>query len=358
MTSFVEHARNIEGLLKQLVTNGGGDEIIMAASSYVEHARYIEALLTQIVEQGGGGGGSDFPASGDYSMNNHKLTNLATPLSGGDAARLTEVSNLKLSITYKYPCLVATIGNITLSGEQTIDDIDVVASNKVLVKDQDDQSENGLYVCQVGAWLRNADATSGATMPSGTIVLVLQGTINTLSLWVLSTDDPITVGTTDLIFAKLLPTSGGSSFPPANDLDMGGFLLTNLSDPGNDTDAANKEYVDGLASTLMPNLIGSEGDLIVGGTAGGADVLTKGSNGQVLTVDPASPHHVIWANGGIVNPMTTAGDLILGGTAGAPGRLGKGADNKVLTIDPTTHLPVWATPAAGGATVLETQVFS
>src|SRR5688572_16983536 len=36
----------------------------------------------------------------------------------------------------KVPCLVATTANITLSGAQTIDDIAVVAGNRVLVKDQ------------------------------------------------------------------------------------------------------------------------------------------------------------------------------------------------------------------------------
>jgi len=49
----------------------------------------------------------------------------------------------------------------------------------------------------------------------------------------------------------------------------------------------------------------------------------------------------------IVNPMTTAADLIVGGTAGAPARLAKGSDGQVLTVDPATHLLVWATPATG-----------
>ncbi len=49
-----------------------------------------------------------------------------------------------------------------------------------------------------------------------------------------------------------------------------------------------------------------------------------------------------------LNPMTTAGDLIVGGARGAPTRLGKGTDGQVLTVDPVTHLLGWATPAAGG----------
>lgn len=53
--------------------------------------------------------------------------------------------------------------------------------------------------------------------------------------------------------------------------------------------------------------------------------------------------------GGFTNPMTTAADLIVGGTAGAPARLAKGSDGQVLTVDPTTHLLIWATPAGGAS---------
>ena len=49
----------------------------------------------------------------------------------------------------------------------------------------------------------------------------------------------------------------------------------------------------------------------------------------------------------LTNPMTTPADLIVGGTAGAPARLAKGSDGQVLTVDPSTHLLVWATPATG-----------
>jgi hypothetical protein len=55
---------------------------------------------------------------------------------------------------------------------------------------------------------------------------------------------------------------------------------------------------------------------------------------------PASP-------GGMTNPMTTAADLIVGDTGGTAIRLPKGSDSQVLTVDPTTHLLVWATPSSG-----------
>jgi hypothetical protein len=49
-----------------------------------------------------------------------------------------------------------------------------------------------------------------------------------------------------------------------------------------------------------------------------------------------------------LNPMTTQDDIIIGGASGALTRLAKGSDGQVLTVDPTTHHLVWATPSGGG----------
>jgi hypothetical protein len=93
----------------------------------------------------------------------------------------------------------------------------------------------------------------------------------------------------------------------------------------------------------------TQDDLIVAGVSGAAARLAKGTDGQVLTVDPTT-HHLVWSTpAGMSNPMTTAADLIVGGTAGAATRLAKGSDGQVLTVDPTTHLLVWATPSAGSS---------
>lgn len=56
-----------------------------------------------------------------------------------------------------------------------------------------------------------------------------------------------------------------------------------------------------------------------------------------------------YVTSGMVSPMTTQDDLIVGGAAGAPARLAKGSDSQVLTVDPTTHHLLWATPAGGSS---------
>lgn len=72
-------------------------------------------------------------------------------------------------------------------------------------------------------------------------------------------------------------------------------------------------------------------------------------NATAWILTATTPTWVALAGTGMANPMTTAGDLILGGSSGTPGRLAKGSDSQVLTIDPATHLPVWAAAATGGA---------
>lgn len=47
--------------------------------------------------------------------------------------------------------VVATTANIPLSGAQTIDDVAVAPTDRVLVKNQDIASENGIYNAAAGA---------------------------------------------------------------------------------------------------------------------------------------------------------------------------------------------------------------
>lgn len=55
-----------------------------------------------------------------------------------------------------------------------------------------------------------------------------------------------------------------------------------------------------------------------------------------------------WATLGATNPLTTQDDLLVGGVGGAQVRLGKGSDGQVLRVNPTTHHLEWYTPVSGG----------
>jgi phage-related tail fiber protein len=94
---------------------------------------------------------------------------------------------------------VATTGNVTLSGEQTIDGVTTAAS-RVLVWQNTTGSQNGLYLTAAGAWSRTTDADASAEVTSGLQVYVEGGTVNGGQTFVLITPDTITLGTTALTF--------------------------------------------------------------------------------------------------------------------------------------------------------------
>ena len=72
---------------------------------------------------------------------------------------------------------IATTANITLSGTQTIDGVAVVAGDRVLVKNQTNAAQNGIYVVSAGAWTRATDFDSSTDI-RGSITRISEGVIN------------------------------------------------------------------------------------------------------------------------------------------------------------------------------------
>lgn len=131
-----------------------------------------------------------------------------------------------------YTVRVATTANITLSNTQTIDTVSVVATDRVLVKNQNTASENGIYVCvSGGAWTRATDFNENSEVLQNSRVYVTAGSANIAKQFYLATDEPIVVGTTDLTFTAS-PTA--VSYPSAakypTDANVGVADITNASD--------------------------------------------------------------------------------------------------------------------------------
>ena len=108
-----------------------------------------------------------------------------------------------VGLEVKEDCFVATTENITLEDGQVIDGELVNNPDRVLVKNQTDATENGIYVVtDVGAWVRSTDADSDSEVNNGMSVLITTGTTNTNTFWYLATFDPIVVDTTALQFIQ------------------------------------------------------------------------------------------------------------------------------------------------------------
>lgn len=71
----------------------------------------------------------------------------------------------------KVPCVVATTANIVLSGLQTINTVAVIEQDRVIVKDQTDATENGIYNVSTSAWTRAKDFDEDSNITNGVFVL-------------------------------------------------------------------------------------------------------------------------------------------------------------------------------------------
>lgn len=107
------------------------------------------------------------------------------------------------TLAYKAPCRVATTANITLSGTQTIDGVAVVADDRVLVWNQTDTTENGIYVAASSAWRRSRDFDSYRDVTTGTKVSIVSGSYANRE-FVCTSTAPIAVGTDAIAFALVL----------------------------------------------------------------------------------------------------------------------------------------------------------
>jgi hypothetical protein len=162
--------------------------------------------------------------SAAVAMNGQRMTGLADPVGDQDAATKAYVDATAVGLDVKNSARVATTEDITLSGVQTIDGVGVLAGDRVLVKDQATGSENGVYdVVSGGAWTRSEDAVQDE-LTSGSFVFVEEGSINGSAGFVVSTANPITIGTTNIEWSQFSGagqiTAGAGMTKSGNTLDV------------------------------------------------------------------------------------------------------------------------------------------
>lgn len=194
-------------------------------------------------------------------------------------------------------------------------------------------TKGDILVYDGAAWVRLAAGTDGDLLQS-----------------LASAPDGVQWVAPSVISGAHIIQDNGVTVDPESYLDFVGFTLTDTpGTPGTTT----------VTNPALVNPMTTQDDLIIGGAAGAAARLAKGTDGQVLTVSP-STHHLVWSTPatGFANPMTTADDLIIGGVAGAATRLPKGSDGQVLTVDPSSHDLVWATPATPGTGTVTSVAFT
>ena len=178
--------------------------------------------------------------SGAIAMGTSKITGLGTPTDDADAANKGYVDSVAQGLDIKASVRVATATVLDAftstatnvltadeSGALVVDGVTLSVGDRLLVKNQltTTAKYNGIYdVTATGGvsaqWVitRSADANTSAEVTSGMFTFAEQGTTNDNTGWVLTTNNPITLNTTALVFAQF---SGAGTYTASN-----GVLLT------------------------------------------------------------------------------------------------------------------------------------
>ncbi len=262
------------------------------------------------------------PFVGDQSMGGNKLTSLGDGTSSSDAINLGQLTSAINGFDWKDSVRVSTTANITLSGEQTLDGV-TTSTDRVLVKNQTAPAENGIYVSASGAWARSEDANTDAEVTSGLTVAVEEGSTQADFTYQLTTNNPITLDTTGLVFTKIsVNTLNG-----ADGIDItGDDIAVDLAatDPGLKFVSsklavafANTADSDDLDGTNDAKPIAAE-DLAQNGATQGANILgadpssisqSSGTDIQQILEDLSA---AIVASGGAVQYAADTGGITIG----------------------------------------------
>ena len=314
------------------------------------------------------------------------------PSSANDIVNLLALQSYAAGISWKQPCAVATLTNITLSGLQTIDTYTTLVGDRVLVKNQTTQADNGIYIASAGAWTRALDANTWNELIAA-ISFIEYGTQKG-GAWFCTAQPGGTLGTTPVIFSQFTTSA---TYTAGTGLTLTGFQfsITNTgvaaSTYGSATAtpvfAVNAQgQITSVTNTTITPAIGNVTGLATGmltflqtpTSANLAATVTDetGSGALVFNTSPTfiTPARGTPASGVLTNatglplttgvtctlpignvgtgqttasaafnalsPITTTGDLIYGSGANTSSRLAIGTSGQILTV--VAGVPAWA----------------
>jgi hypothetical protein len=276
-----------------------------------------------------------------------------TPSNANDAASKSYVDATINGLDVKNSVHLASTANGTLASAfangDTMDGVALVTGDRILLKNQTDASENGVYTVNgSGAPTRATDFDASSEVTAGAFFFVEEGSANADSGFIITTDGAITVGTTDITFTQFSGsgqitagtglTKSGNTFNAvggdgitanANDLAVdiaassalhisGGKLdvTVDLSDATNDVTGTLAKTNGGTGQTSLDNIADAGNSRIT--VTGGTGVLVGG--GSNLTLDVSESDLDLANMGGslgLTSQVTGTLPIANGGTGGA-----------------------------------------
>jgi hypothetical protein len=231
--------------------------------------------------------------TGDFSMGNNKITNLATPAAATDAATKNYVDGLGTGMQIKPTADAATTtalpannyangtagvgATLTATGVGilTVDGIALALNNVVLVKNESAQANNGLYTVTTAGTAgvayvltRHTSMDQAAEFTGAFVPIHSGGGTNANTNWLCNPTGAVTVGTTAITFSQM---NSATSLTGGANIQVAGNLISVISSPaltGNPTaptrvtdDSTNSiattAFVAGQASNAAPLMDGS-----------------------------------------------------------------------------------------------------
>lgn len=157
--------------------------------------------------------------TGSLNMGSQLITNVLTPSAGTDATNRnyvdTAISSITSLFTSKGTVRLATTANGAITtayaNGQTIDGFVLATGDRILLKNQTAQSENGIYtVNATGSPTRALDMDIWNEVP-GSWVTVQQGTVNADTTFLSTADQGGTLNTTAITFTNPIGVGGLTS---------------------------------------------------------------------------------------------------------------------------------------------------
>ena len=266
-------------------------------------------------------------AANSVAISGGTITGLGAPSSSSDAATKNYVDNLVTGLKTRIITRVATTANVDLSNDlqngDTLDGITLSTNDKVLVKNQTDATENGIYdVVASGTATRNSDYDTVAEL-AGQLVIIQEGSTNADKIYLCTTDNSGSIGSVNIVFTIVQPSNVG-------DVTLNGVqTLTNktLTSPviseivsvsnGNISVAPNgsgKVLLDGDGSSGGVSVSDGLIDIRTGtGNVAKVKFYCESSNAHAQTLQ-AAPHSA--ASSAVITLPTATGTLVGTGDSG------------------------------------------
>ena len=305
--------------------------------------------------------------TGDVSMATYKITGLGTPTANTDAATKAYVDSVTEGLHIHESVVAATTANVNLANAlengDILDGITLATGNRILVKNQTTQSENGIYVVQAsGQPTRATDFDTAAEVDSGDYVFVYSGTVNGATSWV-QTNRPATIGTDAINFTQF---SGAGTYGAGNGLTLTGTTFsidTAVTVDKNTAQTLTNKTIDGGSNTLqnIGNSSLSNSAITINGTSVslggtrtlGTDDISEGSTNKYFT-DERAQDAVGNAVGSGLSYNDTSGAISNTGVlsiTGTANQVSADVSTGAVTLSLPQSINSTATPTFGGVNV-------